>query len=51
MAVRSRLIARKRGENHSSRGTDSRAYCSVKGVASSEPKAINASRPAAIARA
>jgi hypothetical protein len=51
IVVSRRLIALNFGELHACRGTRSRAYCSVKGTKSSEPSAISASNPAAIARA
>ena len=49
--VSRRLICLNRGEDQYFLGTDSRAYCSVNGVSSSDVKAIRASRPAAIPRA
>src|ERR1700727_794624 len=51
IVVSCRLTCLNCGEDHSCRGTDSRAYCSVNGVTSSDPNAIAARRAAAIARA
>ena len=49
-AVISRLTRRKAGLDQYSRGTDSRAYCSVKGTHSRDRSAIAQRPPAARAR-
>src|ERR1700722_14787342 len=51
ISVRRRLTDLNLGLDHSSCGTSSRAYCSVKGTDAGEANALRASSAAAIARA